>query len=134
MLRFLVVPQRFNEQLAAYLRRAGIPASTLAERSDVSQSTMSRIALGQRPPDLDVLDRWAEMLDLDPQERAAFTFAGQLAHCPTAIVELLQLKDSERDALLKRIERLEVAVRVLKGEDPEARAAPAARRPPPRAR
>lgn len=134
MLGFPVVPQRFNEQLAAHLRRAGLTATELGLRSHVTQSTISRVALGQRPPDLDKLDRWCDLLDLDEQERAAFTLAGQLEHCPKPIVELIERMDNERDALVKRIERLEVAVRVLKGEDPEGPAAPASRRSPPRAR
>ncbi len=132
--RFPVVPQRFNELLAAYLRRAGMTATSLGALTDVAQSTMSRIALGQRAPDLDKLDTWADVLDLDPTERGAFTLAGQLAHCPTPIIELIERMDGERDALVRRIERLEIAVRVFKGQDPEGPAAPAGRRSPPRAR
>lgn len=134
MLGFPVVPQRFNELLAAYLRRAGMTATTLGERSHVPQSTMSRIERGHRPPDLDKLDRWAELLELDPVEKDAFTIAGGLAHCPTPIVELFARDRAERDALLKRIDRLEAAVRVLKGLDPDGPAAPTGRRSPPRSR
>lgn len=134
-LSFQAVPQSFQELLAAYLRRrSGMSATALGEQTGVPQSTMSRISLGQRPPDLDKLDPWADVLELDGEERDDFIVAGQLSHCPRQVVELIARQDEERDALLLRIERLEAAVRALKGDDPAQPVAPGSRRSPPRGR
>lgn len=121
---------RFPELLAAYLRRKdGMSAQALGDQTGVSQSTMSRIALGQRAPDLDKLDSWADVLDLNGGERDGFLLAGQLAHCPQPVIELIERQDAEHAALLRRIEAMEQAIRILKGggPPPKPRSRPRAR-------
>lgn len=101
------MPNRFAELLAAYLKRAGdLSVAAFAERVGLSQPTMHRVATGGRPPDLDALDRWADVLGLEGDERATFILAGQLAHCPQPIVDLLEQHRADQDAMERRIGQL----------------------------
>jgi len=103
---------RFPDLLALHLRHQQPPlsANAFSERVKVPQSTMSRIMLGQRPPDVEVLDAWADALDLSGQERDDFILAGALAHTPKVVQDLLDRNERELAAAQRRIEGLSEAL------------------------
>lgn len=83
------VDRRFSELLAMYLKRRGITATALAERTSVSQTMMSNISLGRRPPDIDHLDGWADELQLVGDERDEFVLVGALENTPKPVRDRL---------------------------------------------
>lgn len=98
----------FPELLARHLRRASPPLDQIefAEQVEVSRSTMSRIALGQRPPDIDALDDWADRLGLSGEDREEFIVAGTLAHAPKPVLELFKGVQRENAEFRRQIATL----------------------------
>jgi transcriptional regulator with XRE-family HTH domain len=101
---------RFVDLLAVHLNRRRLSPHAFGAALGVKHSTMGRIMLGERSPDIDALDAWADHLALQGAERDAFIEAGILANCPRQAVELVERRDADYAALAKRFEILEAMV------------------------
>ncbi len=102
--------RRFVDLLAMHLNRSRLSPNAFGAAMGVSHSTMGRIMQDERPPDVDALEAWAAALHLAEKERDAFIEAGILANCPRQAVELVERRDADYAALLRRFEVLEAMV------------------------
>jgi transcriptional regulator with XRE-family HTH domain len=118
---------RFLDQLAVLLNRRGLSPTAFGALVGVSHSTMGRIMQGHRQPDVEALDAWADALQLDGEERAAFILAGELANCPRGAVEYLLRLEADIAALRKRADISEALLDRLERRNDPAGPAPAPR-------
>lgn len=88
----------FAEVFASALAKSGLTQTAFAKQAGVAQPFVSQVAKGLRKPSLDNVERWAELLGLQGEERARFLRVGRLLHTPPEIRdEYLKLRaQSER--------------------------------------
>ena len=60
--------ERFGRRIRAYRKLKRIPQAELASRLNFSSSFLGRIERGEKTPDLDMLEKIAEQLDINIQE------------------------------------------------------------------
>jgi transcriptional regulator with XRE-family HTH domain len=112
---------RFLDQLAVLLNRRRESPNAFAARVEVSHSTMGRIMQGLRPPDVDLLDAWADALELEGDERQAFLLAGALANCPKPALDYVARLEGDLVDLKRRAEIAEATLdRLERRVDPKA--------------
>ena len=85
---------KLQKQLGARVyelrEKAGLTQAQLAEKSNVSNDTISRIERGIRSPSFEVLERLAKALDVEVRELFNFSNRPFLKNkCPLELIELL---------------------------------------------
>jgi transcriptional regulator with XRE-family HTH domain len=112
---------RFLDHLAVLLNRRRESPNAFAARVEVSHSTMGRIMQGLRPPDVELLDAWADALELEGEERESFLLAGALANCPKPALDYVARIEGDLADLKRRAEIAEATLdRLERRVDPPA--------------
>lgn len=84
--------------------KAGLTQAQLAEKTDVSNETISRIERGQRCPSFAVLESLAEALQVEPRDLFNFSDRKFLKNkCPLELVDLLHYLSDMKPQEIKRI-------------------------------
>jgi transcriptional regulator with XRE-family HTH domain len=98
---------RFGEFLATLVRRQGLSMADFAARIGQSASTLSRVRTGLRKPRPEQVARWADALQLGPDDRAQFLDLALLELTPPEVrVRLTQAEQVATSEQSKRV-RLE---------------------------
>jgi len=101
------IKKRLGVRISQLRLEAGMTQSKLAEKSNLSIDSISRIERGDRAPSLESLEKIAEALGVDPAE--LLNFKGKefkaLAEGPPECLELwILLKDRKRTEIKKVFE------------------------------
>lgn len=83
---------RFGKRLRELRLERGLSQSSLAERADVTPEYVSRIERGQVGPSMEVVERLAQALFVEPRE--LFEFGAGTTGADPAIVRLMDLARS----------------------------------------
>jgi hypothetical protein len=84
----------------AHLSRLGMPAAAFAKAVGISEALMSRMLAAKRYPP-ETLDKWAEVLGIEGDERERLLETGGLTRCPDYICELVARLQRENQRLRK---------------------------------
>jgi transcriptional regulator with XRE-family HTH domain len=100
-------PSEERRQLASQLRRlrgrAGISGRDLADRLEISQSTVSRIELGTAMPTLPQIERWAEITNASAEQRQSLVSLAERAFTEIHVLRTsLQAKPHLQDEIRER--------------------------------
>jgi len=84
--------------------KAGLTQAQLAEKTDVSNETISRIERGQRCPSFAVIERLADALQVEVRELFNFSNRKFLKNnCPLELLDLLHYLSDMKPQEIKRI-------------------------------
>lgn len=94
----------FGEVLYQHIERTGSSLRSFAPRLGVSQSMLSQIRTGSRPPPLKRLEKWADTFDLSGKEREYFLDLAALACCPDRVLRMFEPGHPAHDVIRLAIE------------------------------
>ena len=84
--------------LQELLTRRKLSLRQFAALVGVHPSTFDHLKAGRAKPPLHRIEHWAQVLQLDPKDRAQFLELARLEHCPPEIArEFLRLKRDLQD-------------------------------------
>lgn len=89
----LLAMNTFSEYLIECLRQRGWSRTDFAHALKTTQSVVSRYTTGVRPPPMDRLDLWIELLRLGPDDAETFRRLALQAHAPDKV--MAQIKELE---------------------------------------
>ena len=89
----------YGEMLKSLIAQKGYGLREFAQRVGYAHSNISAIMAGRRPPPLDRIERWADALGLDGQERQEFLEEAYLAHAPQQVRHIVDRMRVEIDSL-----------------------------------
>ncbi len=98
---------QFGDFLAALVRKQGLSMADFALRVELSPSTLSRVRTGQRLPTSEQIERWADELKLDREDRAAFLDLALLAQTPPEVRQRLAQAEQQASSEQDKRSRLE---------------------------
>jgi transcriptional regulator with XRE-family HTH domain len=82
---------RFCSLLARHLGARNLSGNAFARLSGSNQSHLSKILRSQRPPPLERVAAWADLLQLSHQDRLVLVALAELEHVPAGLLPSLRL-------------------------------------------
>jgi transcriptional regulator with XRE-family HTH domain len=108
----------FSVKFDRYLTRRELSSAEFGRRVGLSSGHINNVRHGRRPPPLEGLDQWIEVLNLDPIEKAQFIRLARLLHCPPQVQSLvaeierkLEIIEDKNARNTKRVAHLESLMR-----------------------
>lgn len=94
----------FGDVLYRHIEATGHSIRAYAPRLGVSQSMLSQIRTGLRPPPLDRVEEWAKTLNLSGKEREYFLDLAALACAPERVLRMFEPGHPAYEAIRLAIE------------------------------
>lgn len=83
------MPTAFAVALRDHLAAKNLGQREFSRKANVNQGFISQILQGNRPPPMDRIGKWAEILGLDAAETERFELLAGLEHSPAPVAEFV---------------------------------------------